>query len=439
MTTTKNTTQFYGCRVFCRDTVNSNPAYRVLHVESSTKVLERERIGDINPNFKHKINTGAGATTQLDGIFNSLEGHRSKARISFIWTPNGTGTQYREAYGDICVHSTSQVEYTSFTSNAEARASSRFLSAIRSAEVKVSGPTFLGELRQTLQMLRKPATALQDSIGRYLGDVRTRNQANRSRNYKRKPRQYARELSKIAAGSWLEYSFGWVPLLYDINGAKEAYDDLFEIDRHVRISGGGHDSKLIASSTVSNPLTLGGAGIFFLRNQKIISHETIRYRGGVRAQAATTAWDRAARFGFTPSEFIPTAWELLPWSFLVDYFVNIGDIINAAVVDRTNVTWVNRSWVKKAEKIQSCDIDRNWLKVTFVTPNTLLSVDSSPGFSRWRKSIVNRSVGNVNAIWPTLTFSYPGSNTRLLNCAALLAQVGLTLHPQKPSKRSYRL
>jgi hypothetical protein len=435
----KDSTMIYGCRVWSRDTISSNPAYRVLHLDSSRKTLTRQRWGISNPKYKSAIANHVTATTQLDGSFNSLEAHRSRARITFIWAANGGDIQTREAYGDICAHATSVLTYTAFTSKADAWATSKFLKEIRRMEVKMSGPTFAGELRQTLRMLRKPAAGLQDGVRRYLDALRERNQSNRNRNFKKRPRQYSRELSKIASDSWLEYSFGWLPFINDIDGARDAYNDLFEIDRFERVSGGAIDEKLISSSTVSDPLTLPGSGILFLRNQRIVSSEMFRYRGGVRARAATTATDRLARFGFTPSEFLPTAWELLPWSFLVDYFANIGDILSAAVTDTSNVVWVNRSWVRQGTKVQTCSIDPASLTAYKNPPNRLLSVDESPGYSIFKTRIVNRSVGSTNAIWPTLTFNYPSSPARLLNIAALLVQVGIDLHPQKPSRRNYRL
>jgi hypothetical protein len=33
--------------------------------------------------------------------------------------------------------------------------------------------------------------------------------------------------------------------------------------------------------------------------------------------------------GFRWEDFIPTVWELIPYSFLVDYFTNIGDVLSA--------------------------------------------------------------------------------------------------------------
>jgi hypothetical protein len=36
-------------------------------------------------------------------------------------------------------------------------------------------------------------------------------------------------------------------------------------------------------------------------------------------------------------------WEVIPWSWLADYVSNISDIIDAAVTNTANVTWVSKT------------------------------------------------------------------------------------------------
>jgi hypothetical protein len=284
-------------------------------------------------------------------------------------------------------------------------------------------------------MLKHPAKALEDSAKQYLQAVKNANRENRRRNFNKKPKNYIRELSNIASGLWLEYAFGWVPLLHDIQDARDAYNSLLDKDRIAHVSSGGKDARGSPGPiTVTSP----GYGLsmkVLWTNHRVDIHK-VRYRGAVKAQAVTTASDRLARFGFTPSEFLPTAWELLPWSFLADYFANIGDLINASMTDTSNVAWVNVTDIKEAHKDVYVRLDMETLLSTF-SGWTILSTESSPSHLKWIRRSVSRSGSGIP--FPSLYFTYPKSDTRLLNVAALLQQVGFGINPQRKSGRTYRL
>jgi hypothetical protein len=61
--------------------------------------------------------------------------------------------------------------------------------------------------------------------------------------------------------------------------------------------------------------------------------------------------------GFDLKAFIPTVWEVIPYSFLVDYFVNIGDMLEAATTDT--------SIVKRLSKV----VIEEWVLETSFAPN----------------------------------------------------------------------
>lgn len=435
--TTKTSTVYYSTLVYQRNTHDSNPDHRQLWPSHGLKVLLRTRDGTSNPHYKRQIAACENATTVLSGTFTSFVAMRNRAKLVYFHTVQ-QAVHEEEAFGDIIATFVTQDGYVGgWVSKADSRASTGYLQKVRAAQVMVSGPTFLGELRETLRMIRKPAAALQDGIRRHLAEVELRNRENRKRYFNKQPKKYARNLSKIASGLWLENAFGWVPLLHDIDGARKAYDSLFEReDRIIKISAGGHDAKDVSGPPVA--LGMQAGFISWIFSERKIEHVTVRYRGAVKAQAATTCADVGARFGFTPSEFIPTAWELLPWSFLVDYFANIGDILSALVTDTSQVAWTNRSVINKLDKKSSIVLNEAAiLAIIDVGIRKKISVLWSPAISRWKHSTVTRAPSAVPS--PELRFTYPGSTGRLLNVAALLDQVGLSVHPQRLSGRNYRL
>jgi hypothetical protein len=160
---------------------------------------------------------------------------------------------------------------------------------------------------------------------------------------------------------------------------------------------------------------------------RAIDQVTVRFKGHLLAQPEMTPWDNFALFGFTPSEFVPTAWELLPYSFLVDYFTNIGDILSSSVTSTARLAWSNRT-------IRS-------LRVTLVTPvidmiNTdnanagwsRINDNSSGGACTCTKSTISRTVGGLEL--PSLQFNLELGLGQGLNLAALIASAN-GLFPQK--------
>ena len=61
-------------------------------------------------------------------------------------------------------------------------------------------------------------------------------------------------------------------------------------------------------------------------------------------------------FGITSHEALATAWELTPWSWLVDWFANVGTII-AATNNTVGCTWSNVCYMRTTEAIRVVTIN----------------------------------------------------------------------------------
>lgn len=105
-----------------------------------------------------------------------------------------------------------------------------------------------------------------------------------------------------------------------------------------------------------------------------------------------------------------TAWELIPFSFLWDYFVNVSDILQAAVTSTSGVTYWSNCLVKTAinRQIGSTDGVKSGRVINSNIPRVVTTK------RRW----VDRD-GSALGI-PSVQFSLPGSNIRYLNIAALV-------------------
>jgi len=399
------------------------------HTQTTFKqiVATRTRSGERLPHWKRVIAEGGNATTPLSATWDSLESAIMTGSTSILWGNDPMYWHKSTINGDPLSNNRGPIPcYAPIKSitSADNRARAKFYKQLRSMAVQMSGPTFLGELGQTLHMLRRPAQALQDSLTGYLGALGKRKRSN------------PKDWTKAISGSWLEYSFGWVPLLNDCKDAYKAYNRLGEKPRTQVISVGAVDSfdriQEIAGTFLFGSAGYGDNVVITSKNATFTEQVSVRYKGSVSAQAETTKWDNLALFGFTPSEFIPTAWELLPWSFLVDYFTNIGDILSAAVTDTSRVKFVNKTVRATTDYQATYEMDLKAM-IALIGGGTGQG-GSNPVLVRTRRKTVTRSAG-VGISLPTFQVDLDLRSGQLGNIAALLGQ-SQALHPQsvKPNR-----
>jgi hypothetical protein len=264
----------------------------------------------------------------------------------------------------------------------------------------ISGMTFLGELRETLSMIRNPAKNLRALVKRYLDTANGRRSSFRTR----------RDAERWLSGLWLEYAFGWVPLISDTKAGAEALARLIHGDiRYSTARGAGfHDTAVPPIRTNFNVPGLPTVGT---RETVRTAHQSCFIKGGVNAKASGPTLENAAHlFGFTPEEFVPTVWNLLPWSFLVDYFANVGDVLEATFFDRTGITW------------SSMTTRTEYVYMSHVQPKSISGWSGSVtgGSTKVTKKSMSRSV--TAPLIPSLEVSLPGSPQKWINMAALLDQ-----------------
>jgi hypothetical protein len=442
VTTTKSSSITFGLRNTGRSQSNPTPANRQLRTFTKGRFLTRTRTGDFQPKWKQIIASGGNATTLLTATtWTTFDTDRSKAFLQF-WEPDGLGgkhTYVEEAWGEVSAWNHPIPTFQAFSSRAAARALAKVYSEIRKLEVVVSGPTFLGTLGQTMRMLRRPAEGLWNAIDRHCEELKRLNADNRRRYFSKKPRTYRQNLRRLASDLWLEKQFGWNPFMMDIQDALEAYSSMFDFDRSVHFSCGGADAHLQDTQPRSGDYFAGGGSrLVYSGNLRIVDVHKVRYRGVVYAQAATTAADMRARWGFIPSEFVPTAWEILPWSFLADYFANIGDILSAAVTDTSKVRWLNRTEITASESSQTIGPDFKTMVANVGGSSRVDLLHASSGWSKITVKNVQRSP-TAALTWPQLRFTYPQSPWRKANIAALIGGINDSVYPQSPRHRLYRI
>jgi len=289
-------------------------------------------------------------------------------------------------------------------SDAQNKAAIGIRKKIQGMQNQFSGSTFLGELSETIHMIRNPALALRELTGTFL-------ESNLKRRLKKKPKK----VDVALAESWLEFSFGVKPLINDIATIAEAALQTFDDDRILRLSYTGH------AETASSSVTSNGAGPGFsgVCNYSRDDSTKVSYRYLIGYRHKATGCDDAllnvinASRIFDPSTLIPTAWELLPWSFFIDYFSNIGDCISTSLVSTQDVVWVNRT-MRQQKDIHVHSGNAKWDSIA--VGNQVLTEFVPPSYIA-RCEIVQRSAGDIP--FGTVSFALPGKSSQFLNLAAL--------------------
>jgi len=197
------------------------------------------------------------------------------------------------------------------------------------------GGVFLGELAEAVEMVRRPGRLFKDGLNGYL--TRVRELGSRLSRLPKAKRQ--RAIRRMLADQWLEYSFGWRPLLSDIRQGAEALAQIGRVDRYIRIES---SSSVESGSSVVSPeaLVLGANYPKIVYTKKVSTRELYKFYGEVRISNERAFGGKLELFALDFPSFVPTVWELLPWSFLIDYFANVGDVLRQTTLSSGQIPWM---------------------------------------------------------------------------------------------------
>jgi hypothetical protein len=283
-----------------------------------------------------------------------------------------------------------------FSSNVLNGARSAFLSNAVDAASPLKGQVLLGELKETLRMIKNPASALRDLA------------SSQMRKHK--------SASKASAETWLEWSFGWLPFMADIGNAIKIYDRVLNNIEVVHASGKDSDETYQSVSIDSSKYL--HANYFFVKQvTKLFYEYTARCGGAFKVRmtggSASTVNSISQASGMSWKEIPFTLWELTPWSFLIDYFSNIGEILNGWHASDLDWIYTYTTQKRSGVVVQSRSIVKN--KFDHLYGYT----DSSPT-ARKENYVFSRTSG-VDMSLPNLHASLPPLGMKYGNMLALIA------------------
>jgi hypothetical protein len=273
--------------------------------------------------------------------------------------------------------------------------------AARSIAPKLKSLVILGELRETLDLIRHPARGLRSAIDRYLKAakrVRKNHYSDRA--------GFRRDIADL----YLEHSFGWRPLLNDISDGYDAYRAVAVSENFARFVGSEKVNRVFPRHMVD---VHGYYYVAATHWQTQFVEYKHKYYGEVKLDVQTNGLPR--RLGVIPSEFIPAVWELIPWSFVIDYFINIGDVLSAV----STISASDFAWVAHTKRVrQGC------LAETIISDNPDVTfLEHQNGRSRVYRKTVTRA-GLPKIPFPSLRLDNQEDHyrqlSRFLNIAALI-------------------
>jgi hypothetical protein len=385
------------------------------HYEQGSVVYYSNSVQRAGPlkGYRQIISRGDNATTTLSGTRYEVNQTPISLRYGAIAKPNSGAISHEfVVQGNGYVHST----LTSFPGQdalllaADNLALTRFYSALSSQSSAFKGMVLAGELRQSLQMIRHPAQALRRGIDSYLANLRRFG-----------PRIARQQRESFVRRTWLEYTYGWRPLISDIDGAiQQFYRSQWIRPIFIMVRGNGEKSVEVASAVQqSSDFGYGHKMRWEIRMDAVSS---AKYYGIL--DSVGDGAPNVHSYGFSPHEFVPTIYNLIPYSFLVDYFTNIGDIVSS-----WSYRFIRPRWTAKGYKttIRSYVANQRFVYEGFVGSGSFnIYTGGSPGSSEIKYTSVGR-YSSVPLELPTFEVRVPGMDSlKWVNIAALSANLGRT-------------
>lgn len=390
-------------------------------VHDAHGLVESERTGSDNLRWRDHIKMHIQAGTPFSGIRRTMAFSHPGMKVSVLndygpsYPNNRREVNWYRARGWVGIVPPSWTgDPTISPLSAENSALGTFYNKARKVQTSFQGGVFAGELLETLRMIRSPAKAFRSSIDSYLGKLK------RGSRLSRKGRQ------ALLSDTWLEYSFGWAPLMHDIRDGMATLarkrNTLRLFSERISASQSTDQLDLLHSAQgyISTPI------LSYICNSRITQRASVRFIGEVLAEPSTTVIPDATLWGFNLSSFVPTLYELLPWSFLIDYFSNLGTVINAWSLQHSSLGWV----IKTSRIDYRTEMRGGWDVVSsrFFLGSSATSIvwsGSSSNLTYLSRKVERTPVYNVGL--PRLTFRLPGMSTKWINMTALV------------SSRSFRL
>jgi hypothetical protein len=330
----------------------------------------KSKTGEYLPKWREIIKAGGNATTTFQGTIDELQSDSSEISATFLWKPNNQpGRLYPRRYRSsewTNIFTLAPIAHFSiltgdFFNKARDRAIKALYKEVYQAHHQLQGGVVLGELGKTARMLAGTAKNLKSGVLSYLGKAVGIRRGKGSGDSKR----------KAISNTYLEAVFGWQPLIHDCKDLAKTIGRLCHESDRVRFRAYGQNAGQAAQTVAAHSFS----HLWVNTNTVDTAQVEVVYRGFLRGPkyeaGSPPAEQIVSMSGFDLRSFLPTVWELIPYSFLVDYFTNIGDVLQALSTDTSGVhgLWKTEIWESRRDINIIPDIGRTKSVISAAYPN----------------------------------------------------------------------
>lgn len=211
------------------------------------------------------------------------------------------------------------------------------------AEVAKTAKYLANPLEGTFKLLEKIAKSRKYSQWR---DIKLR---RKGKTFGQLERTAVPRSSKFPVGSlgsyieseWLAYRYAFRPLVFEVKNLAAAIVDLNTAYYQTRQKSTGFGAEEASASTTHTHTD----GLWSL-GYKVETTDTFTVRAGVLYDQSKASQFQAHFGSFRSQDWVEAAWEILPFSFVSDWWWNFGDYLKA-LAPKSGVTQLASWWTEE--------------------------------------------------------------------------------------------
>jgi len=267
----------------------------------------------------------------------------------------GSGVRYYDIKGDPSGLAAINVDNVpALLSINEGTARNKALASLQGGDVNLA--TFFGEGHKTLESFVNTARRLASAANEirnknFVTAFHTLGTEGTKSSLSRLSRMGGRNKSGLdtLANGWLEYQYGWKPLISDLYGLVQAW--------HKGFVTSGTTFSIRAKVTDSKPYVIAQQATYqtdgptyFYRGSGV---STATAKAGGKLRVTNSYLATLGSLGLLNP--LSLAWELLPYSFVVDWFIPVGNYL-AATTSTAGMQWVNGWSSIERKRVFECQV-----------------------------------------------------------------------------------